>query len=803
MGQLRTNNEEDLVVNLTAKWARRGRRPGAARARRSTPLRVELLETRNVLSLLLTPNPVVDVSQNPGNEWQGSLAVDPTNPTRQFAVSNQDSGGLFAACSADGGGTWTPSDLSNIPDAWRDPRAAFDAFGNLFLAYLAPDNSVAVAWSTDDGQTFASSATVDTGASTPALATGPGGSVAAGSVWVTYTTAAGQVAAGAPVTALGGVGAFHAPQLAPGSAGGAFGSVAIGPSGQVLVSYQSPADGTEPSAIFANTDPDGLGPAGFNAAVTVTTTNVGAGHALPAQPNAGIDAGAALAWDHGDSRFSGRAYLVYTNASAPGGTDTSIFLRYSVNNGQTWSSPVALSSDRSGHNSKFNPAIAIDQHTGQIAVAWLDARRDLGDFGAGDTDGVPNDDVQVFGTVSYSGGRTFVRDTVLSDPTGASSAALAGNPGDFGRSLGLDFVNGAFYPLWADNSAALTANPDGPHFDLAATRVDVAPNVLDRQHVDVTFDYIGGAWRLGVQDKDPGGRRYTPDEVILYASPSTQNTQPDDPRFDFIGAGRGNPYWLMPQNQDQLQLYLGINSESTPFGTFATYFESDPRINQTGEWIKFSLIDVRGPGYFSVWQTGGVGNVNLWMASSDGIDSSDALFSLSDGHLHYNWGFTAPGLYQIDFQASAYLGPGMTNPTLSAVETYTYIVEDYDYGTSPAPRAGAAGAGPATPPPPPRGGGGAGGGGGDGRAAALALGQALPGLPALSLPPPVSAAPGVVRPPPALAGVGPSFAATAGQGRWLSLPGRRAGTPVPRADGGATWELRGNFLEEEALATLS
>src|SRR5262249_24087357 len=98
-----------------------------------------------------------------------------------------------------------------------------------------------------------------------------------------------------------------------------------------------------------------------------------------------------------------------------------------------------------------------------------------------------------------------------------------------------------------------------------------------------------------------------------------------------------------------------------------------------GEWIKLSLRDVRGPGHFSVWQPGTFGSYTLWMSTYDGgITSDDALFQLAQGHTHYNWAFTAPGMYEIDFQASAYLGPGMSNPTTSAVVTYYFCVEAPD-----------------------------------------------------------------------------------------------------------------------------
>jgi hypothetical protein len=66
------------------------------------------------------------------------------------------------------------------------------------------------------------------------------------------------------------------------------------------------------------------------------------------------------------------------------------------------------------------PAIAVDQSTGDVAVSWYDCRSDLGTGGPGDTDGIPNDDAQIWATESTDGGVTFAPDFRVS--TGTFSA---------------------------------------------------------------------------------------------------------------------------------------------------------------------------------------------------------------------------------------------------------------------------------------------------------------------------------------------------------------------------------------------
>ena len=215
-------------------------------------------------------------------------------------------------------------------------------------------------------------------------------------------------------------------------------------------------------------------------------------------------------------------------------------------------------------------------------------------------------------------------------------------------------------------------------------RVDVYPNAVTTEHTDgLAVDYINNSWVLKVRDRDRN-IAYEPNEIIMYAAPNAETVQPGDPNFDFIGAGAGNPVWILPQLQDPNLLYVGASSSETPGSPFAPYFESDPRIGFTAPWITIKLLAVRGPGHFSVWQTDSFGAVIVWVATSDGIGSTDKLFSLVGAHIHYSWGFTAPGDYEIDIQASAYL-QFPNNQTFSNVRTFQFTVDNIDNGDPPQP----------------------------------------------------------------------------------------------------------------------
>jgi hypothetical protein len=240
----------------------RPRRRGRGISRAAGRFRPELLEDRTMLAAALSVGANVDInskliSDRAGSEYEGTIAIDPTNPLHLFAASNIPSRGLFASVSTDGGATWTPRIMTNgdgLLTALSDPQATFDQFGNLFLTYItrrrpAPgvNQSVAVVMSTDGGQTFTRLGVVDTDPANgdnidqPSIATGPGDVAGAGSVWVFWGDHSGSTlsARGARVTGLGAVNPFGATQVLPMSAGGNFGDIKVGPSGQVLTTYQS------------------------------------------------------------------------------------------------------------------------------------------------------------------------------------------------------------------------------------------------------------------------------------------------------------------------------------------------------------------------------------------------------------------------------------------------------------------------------------------------------------------------------------------------------------------------------------
>src|SRR5436309_3296745 len=135
-----------------------------------------------------------------------------------------------------------------------------------------------------------------------------------------------------------------------------------------------------------------------------------------------------------------------------------IYVRHSDDDGATWSSPVRVNDDTT-KNSQFLPKISLDPTTGDLAVVWYDARADLGNGGAGDTDGIRNDDAQFWGAFSTDGGASFGLNVQIS--AGTSNSHDSGNGIDYGDYSGLSFYGGVAHPAWSDNSNSTGDNPDG------------------------------------------------------------------------------------------------------------------------------------------------------------------------------------------------------------------------------------------------------------------------------------------------------------------------------------------------------
>lgn len=439
----------------------------------------------------------VNVSELSDYQNECAIAANPTNNTQLFAACNNATGGLFAARSTDLGATWSsPWNAAKViangtvgTAACCDPTLAWDNFGNLFVTYIDSSlGNIVTLLSTDAGLTFTVLATFG-----PASVDQPTVAAGSGEVWVVWNQGGSMVARGAAVTGLGTIGAFNALQNIPGTGSCSFGDLTIAPNGKVVQVCESPSGGAGPANLVVNTTSP-AGPTGtFAAAVTATATNVGGFAFIPPQSVRSVDAEAGLAYDTNPaSPHFGRLYLVYTDSPSVGSSDTDIELRFSDNDGASWSSRTTVSDDPAGR-SQFLPRIATNPQSGNIGVCWHDARNSASD-----------NSMEEFCTIASPAGASpsFLASAqigdALSNGIGSNNAGTHGQADiQFGDYSGLAYNYtqgigqiGGLHPIWADDT-----NKQGPIPGVADSNPD------GTLRYDATTDKVTGGF--AVNEGDP------------------------------------------------------------------------------------------------------------------------------------------------------------------------------------------------------------------------------------------------------------------------------------------------------------
>ena len=114
--------------------------------------------------------------------------------------------------------------------------------------------------------------------------------------------------------------------------------------------------------------------------------------------------------------------------------------------------------------------------------------------------------------------------------------------------------------------------------------------------------------------------------------------------------------WILPEDLDQAAnsglIEAGVAKAGFPAGS-----------------VTFTMVDAGpgNPGNFALFNSSSA--IRL---SATGSEVGTSSFSITTGHIHYNWGFSAPGTYTFDMKAS--YTDAAFGVLESAVETYTFNV---------------------------------------------------------------------------------------------------------------------------------
>lgn len=410
------------------------------------------------VNIVVGPN--VNVTKRNGNENETAIVINRANPNNLVIVSNYDGANMLKAVSNNGGTSWTTSDATfgSSSSVCCDGYLGSDSFGNIFVSYL--NSGTGVSRSVDGGANFTALTTIAGSTDHPEMGVGPGGAAGSSSVWIRHTSS-GSRAFGAQSTALGSTSAFTAQQT---TAGGNFGSIAVGTGGRVATTHMTTSSGAGPSNMPIYYNAGGTAAPAFTLMSTLTT-NVGGFRFIPAQINRSIDTQVHLQYDWSGGDRNGNLYIVYTQAANTTTNDTNIVFRRSTNNGTSWTAETRINQDV-GTTSQFFSRLAVDQTTGNLAAVWMDARNDT----------VTNKFVELWGSVSTDGGTTWGTNFKISTGRWDGTGQNTGDGNDMGDYIGIDFYNGVLVASWPDASNSTGDNPNGTtRLDLMYAKVTVTP----------------------------------------------------------------------------------------------------------------------------------------------------------------------------------------------------------------------------------------------------------------------------------------------------------------------------------------
>lgn len=126
-----------------------------------------------------------------------------------------------------------------------------------------------------------------------------------------------------------------------------------------------------------------------------------------------------------------------------------------------------------------------------------------------------------------------------------------------------------------------------------------------------------------------------PGDFVLVAGAAAEQAIPEAGGYGFVGEA-GETMYVLPQSEQGGLPFVGLNTEELV----------------AGDWpggIELELVEVEGPGGFSVYELDSFGRPEVRLGS--GAKEGDGLGLGVGLHQHVNWAFTVPGQYQVSLVA--------------------------------------------------------------------------------------------------------------------------------------------------------
>ncbi len=211
------------------------------------------------------------------------------------------------------------------------------------------------------------------------------------------------------------------------------------------------------------------------------------------------------------------------------------------------------------------------------------------------------------------------------------------------------FLFSLVLPITSQAASLLTGGHiDGPAFGYVSN-ADVALDPLLTQGFEPHYHNEGGPDGAVVDGvAQVVESEYEPGDLIVAVPESSVAT-----------VGLTSYYWLPETELDAAANgtpFLGIGLEELSGGDWV------------GATVQLKLLSITGPGNFLLWQDDGFGGQTIFF---DG--AGDTMTLAAGSHTHFNWGFTALGFYDLEFEIT---GNHVTDGLQSASGTYTFQVPE-------------------------------------------------------------------------------------------------------------------------------
>lgn len=458
-------------------------------------------------------SPDVPVTTQNSTQSENSVFVDPTNPDHVLQSNNSTQnpvGSLYGAnylFSNDFGATWGGSVYGAGGSNSGDPATAIGLNGRQFVGFINSAGGQGVAYS-DNGTNWTS-----VQAGTP-----PGGSnildknhlwidnsptsLYEGNIYNAWTGFGNANDAEIEFVRSTNNGASYSSHLNISSAVNAGShnqgvNLSTGPNGEVYACwaiYDSwPSD--EKAIGFAKSINGG---ATFSLASRIISNIKGIRNSGTGK-NMRVNSFPSMAVDISNSPHRGNIYIVWTNVGVPGtntGTDRSVYMIRSSNQGSSWSTPIKVNQDAFGVGKQhYFPWITCDPVTGTLSVIFYDDRN------------VTSTQCEVWCANSFDGGTTW-EDFRVSDVSFTPSPIPGLASSYMGDYLGISARDGKVYPVWTDNRSGTVMTYTSPYLtnNLARPANLSASVVFETGEVELewTFTAVPGfqyfvIYRDGVQ----------------------------------------------------------------------------------------------------------------------------------------------------------------------------------------------------------------------------------------------------------------------------------------------------------------